>query len=509
MVARKMSRRSRSRNKSRAQAFHPSAEIDSEVIANFPEFFIESLDLEGRGVSKKEDGKVLFIEGALPFERVKAQINTHRPKYEEGVCAQVLKGSSQRVQPECEYFGIKRTNCGGCKTQHLHPTAQVAVKQRVLEDNLWHIGRVKPDQILRAVQGPQWGYRFRARLSVRYVKARGHALVGFHERQSRYIADIHSCKILPKHVSDMLLPLRDLVSAFAVPDSIPQIEVACGEEITALVLRHLEPLSPKDLELLEAFAQAHQVQWWLQPKGPDSLHLMQPSVPSKLSYSIEEFGIKMPYRPADFTQVNPHINQVLVSKAIKYLQLKEGETVIDWFCGLGNFTLPLATTAAKVLGIEGSDILVQRAKENYDFNQQRRALQNSGLPYEAWPQLCPTEFVMRNLFEMTPEVLWADGQYDKWLVDPPREGCMALVQALAHICKLGASKHQATDLSPLGTWTPPKRIVYVSCNPSTLARDAQILVHEAGYKCTHAGVVNMFPQTAHVESVAVFEWPSA
>lgn len=492
----------RKNSKSRAQrtAFKDIDTLEQGALANSPTYFIESLDLEGRGVSRREDGKVVFIEGALPFETVKAQINIRKPKWEEGVCVQVLKESSQRVKPECSYFGLKRTDCGGCKMQHLHGTAQVAIKQRVLEDNLWHIGRVKPLEIMRAVHGPQWGYRYRARLSVRYVKAREGALVGFHERQSRYIADISSCSVLPVHVSDLLLPLRALISALTVRETCPQIEVACGDEVTALVLRHLEPLDPSDINTLKVFGAEHNVQWWLQPSGTESLHLMDESEPSRLGYSIQEYGIRMPYRPADFTQVNPHINEVLVSKAIKYLQLKKEESVADWFCGLGNFTLPLATIAARVFGVEGSEILVSRAKENFHYNQSRRANQGGS-------ELCTTEFVMRNLFEMSPEVLWADGYFDKWLVDPPREGCMALAKSLAQLSQLQSVRDDSSVGSSSNSWKPPRRIVYVSCNPATLARDAQILVHEAGYVCTMAGVVNMFPQTAHVESMAVFDWP--
>ena len=493
--------RKNSRSKANRAASKDIESLEQGTIANYPTYFIESLDLEGRGVSRREDGKVVFIEGALPFETVKAQINIRKPKWEEGICVQVLKESSQRVKPECAYFGLKRTDCGGCKMQHLHGTAQVAIKQRVLEDKLWHIARVKPLEIMRAIHGPQWGYRYRARLSVRYVKAREHALVGFHERQSRYIADIHSCSILPQHVSDLLLPLRALISSLAVRESCPQIEVACGDEVTALVLRHLEPIDSADKELLKSFAAQHNVQWWLQPSSTDSLHLLDEQEQSRLAYSIQEFGVRMPYRPSDFTQVNPHINEVLVSKAIKYLQIKPGESVVDWFCGLGNFTLPLATLASKVLGIEGSEILVSRAQENFKYNQKRRASLGVG-------ELSAAQFVMRNLFEMTPEALWADGAFDKWLVDPPREGCMALVKALAQISQLQSVRRGANLDSTGSGWKPPKRIVYVSCNPATLARDAQILVHEAGYVCTMAGVVNMFPQTAHVESMAVFDWPA-
>jgi 23S rRNA (uracil1939-C5)-methyltransferase len=488
-------------------------------------FDIESLDLEGRGVARREDGKVVFIEGALPLERVRAQINVRKAKWEEGVCTHVIKESSSRVKPACAYFGLKRTDCGGCKMQHLSAGAQVAIKQRVLEDNLWHIGKVKPGIIYRAVYGPEWGYRFRARLSVRFVKARDHALVGFHERQSRYIADISSCAVLPLHVSQLLLPLRELIGSLSVRESCPQIEVACGDEIIALVLRHLEPLSEYDKDILRTFSSQHNVQWWLQPGGTETIALMQPNEPSKLAYSLPAYSLRMPYRPSDFTQVNPKINEILVHKALQYLQVNKNERVVDWFCGLGNFTLPLATQAAHVLGVEGSEGLVQRARENLTFNQARLG------------ELAPTHFVSQNLFEMTPEVLWSNGSFDKWLIDPPREGCMALVKSLAQICSLSSIKNQnnqainlpkhgadSSETSPLSSvvgdavgadrvdeqeqnWRPPTRIVYVSCNPSTLARDAQILVHEAGYTCSGAGVVNMFAHTAHVESIAVFDWP--
>ena len=484
------------RNKAHRAAPKDVDSLEPGAFANAPSYFIESLDLEGRGVARREDGKVLFIEGALPFETVKAQINIRKANWEVGVCVQVLKESSQRVNPECEYFGLKRTNCGGCKMQHLDGAAQVAIKQRVLEDNLWHIGRVKPMQIMRAIHGPQWEYRYRARLSVRYVKAREHALVGFHERQSRYIADIHSCKILPAHVSHLLLPLRALISALSVRESCPQIEVACGDEVTALVLRHLEPLSSSDQLLLKNFAHQHNVQWWLQPGGTDSLHLMEESETSRLGYTIKEFDVRMPYRPQDFTQVNPHINEILVSKAIKYLQVQAGESVVDWFCGLGNFTLPLATVASKVLGIEGSEILVSRARENFEYNQLKRES-------EGVSALSPTDFVVRNLFEMTPEVLWEDGSFDKWLLDPPREGCMALVKALAEISKLQSVREGALSEQSESGWKPPKRIVYVSCNPASWARDALRLI-EGGYRLADLRAVGQFRWSTHVELVSLF-----
>ena len=446
---------------------------------------IESMDMEAQGVGHRADGKVVFVDGALPFEVVRANVHRKKDNWEKASLLEVLHESSQRVTPGCPHFGLHAGACGGCKMQHLDAAAQIAVKQRALEDNLWHLGKVKAETILRPIQGPAWGYRYRARLSVRYVVKKGEVLVGFHERKSRYVADMRQCPILPPHVDAMLLPLRKLIAGMEARETLPQIELACGDDVTALVLRHMEPLSASDMQALRDFAAKHHVQWWLQSKGPDTVCLMEGALGAPLSYALPEFGITMPFKPTDFTQVNPHINRVLVTRALRLLDVQPTERVIDWFCGLGNFTLPLATLAREVLGIEGSEALVTRSGENYVFNQANRD-----------KPLAPTSFVARNLFEMTPELLRQDGAADKWLVDPPREGAFSLVQALAEM-------HQQPELRQ--GWTPPKRIVYVSCNPSTLARDAGVLVNAAGYRMTFAGAVNMFPHTAHVESMAVFD----
>ena len=445
---------------------------------------VESLDIDAQGIARRPDGKVVFIDGALPFEVVSVNVHRKKNNWEAGVVTAIHRESSQRVRPGCPNFGLHEGSCGGCKMQHLHEAAQVAVKQRVLEDNLWHLGKVKAETLLRPIEGPAWGYRYRARLSVRHVHKKGVVLIGFHERKSRYVADMKVCHVLTPQVSAMLMPLRDLIFGMDARETCPQIELACGDEVIALVLRHLEPLSDGDLARLRAFAAQHGVQWWLQSKGPDTVKLLDTDVP-QLAYALPEFGITMPFKPTDFTQVNPHINRVLVSRALRLLGAQKHERVIDWFCGLGNFTLPIATTAREVLGIEGSEALVARSRENLALNQRGRA-----------QPLAPTRFAARNLFEMTPELLVADGVADKWLVDPPREGAFALAKTLADL-------HSQPELR--GSWTPPKRIVYVSCNPATLARDAGLLVHQAGYRCTTAGVVNMFPHTAHVESMAVFE----
>ena len=438
---------------------------------------VDSLDLDAQGVARSCDGKVVFIEGALPGEVVTCSTGRSKNHWEQGVMTALRRESSQRVRPACPHFGLHAGACGGCKMQHLHPMAQVAIKQRVLEDNLWHLAKVKPGQLLRPIEGPAWGYRHRARLSVRHVAKKGTVLVGFHERKSRYVADMQVCPVLPDKVSRMLMPLRTLIGAMDQRDRLPQIELAVGDEVTALVLRHLEPLSEADLRRLREFAAAHGIQWWLQPKGPDSVRRLDEGGP-ELAYALPEFGIRLPFRPTDFTQVNAAINVVLVGHALRLLDVQPDERVIDWFCGLGNFSLPLATRAAQVLGIEGSEALVHRARDNAALN---------GLAAKI-------RFETRDLFSIGALELVAQGQVDKWLVDPPREGAFALTKALAEL-----------QAAPQAGWTPPRRIVYVSCNPATLARDAGLLVHQAGYCCTHAGVVNMFPHTAHVESVAVFE----
>ena len=526
-----------------AQAGQTGAANPTEPVAKVyppPEILrVESLDIDAQGIAHRADGKVVFIEGALPFERVECNVHRKKNNWEQGVVTKIHRESSQRVTPQCPHFGLHVGACGGCKMQHLHVGAQVAVKQRVLEDNLWHLAKVKPGNLLRPIEGPAWGYRYRARLSVRNVLKKGTVLIGFHERKSRYVADMQECHVLPPHVNAMLMPLRGLVAAMDANMTIPQIELACGDTVTALVLRHLEPLSHADKDRLRAFAASHAgVQWWVQPKGPETVALLDEGA-EQLSYALPEFGIEMPFKPTDFTQVNPSINRVLVAKALQLLAVQPHERVIDWFCGLGNFTLPLATQAREVLGVEGADTLVARARQNLQDNRARRMGAQSGgqtggqTGTNNWAE---TDFVARNLFDMTPDMLVQDGFADRWLIDPPREGAFALVKALADVHQRQVNPGGAVSLSPDTTpvpaaadadkpaptgavavsaaqaanhsalaWRRPQRIVYVSCNPATLARDAGVLVHLGGYRCTFAGVVNMFPHTAHVESIAVFD----
>ena len=425
---------------------------------------IESLDHEARGIARRE-GKTIFVDGALPGETVEYASFRRKPNYELAHLLRVVRASPVRVEARCPHYGV----CGGCAMQHLDAAAQVAVKQRVLEDNLWHIGRVRPEQMLPPIQGEPWGYRRRARLAVRKVPKKGGVLVGFHERRSSYIADMRSCEILPPAVSELLLPLRELIAGLSICERLPQIEVAMGDSCIALVLRILEPLNATDENLLREFADRHGVVLYLQPKGPDTAVRFHPLPGPRLSYTLPEFGLELEFRPTEFTQVNHAINRVLVRRAMRLLDPRPGERIADLFCGLGNFTLPIASLGASVVGIEGSPALVARGKESAVAN---------GLGARV-------EFGVANLFECTQESLAALGLFDKMLIDPPREGAVEVIKALGE--------------------TAPRRIVYVSCNPATLARDAAILVSVKGYRFRAAGAVNMFPHTAHVESIALFE----
>lgn len=436
---------------------------------------VDKLDAEGRGVARR-DGKVVFIQGALPGETVTYEQIRSKLSFEIGIVKEILKASEQRVEPPCPHFGIGPGSCGGCVMQHLDPRAQVDFKQTVLMDALWHIGKVTPESILPPIVGEFWGYRHRARLTVRNVPKKGGVLVGFHEKSSSYVADMTECRILPKKISDMLPAMRALVESLTIAERLPQIEVAVdGDCHTALVLRILEPLTNEDTDKIEAFAREHDVDMWLQPKGPDSAYPMHPEARDNLKLKLEAFDVAISFKPTDFTQVNHRVNREMVSRAVDLLGLEPEHNVADFFCGLGNFTLPLARTAKHVTGIEGSEALVERARAGAAAN---------GLAGK-------TDFVARNLFTWSTEdwdALWEKmGGIDRVLIDPPREGAQALAKTLA-----------ATDKRPA-------RVVYVSCNPATLARDCAILLHEGGWHVRAAGVMNMFPHTAHVESIAVLE----
>ena len=453
-----MARRSRSRNQ-------------APIIPEIKHASIESLDQEGRGVAHV-DGKTIFIDGALPNEKVTFQSHRIKPSYEVANVVEVLKQSNQRVTPKCPHFGL----CGGCKLQHMDANAQVAAKQRLLENDLWHIGKVKPENMLPPLYGPTWGYRHKARLSVKYVEKKQRVLVGFNEKATRYVADMNTCEVLVPEVSDLIAPLQEMIIQLSIRDKLPQIELAVGEAVEnepviVLILRIMDALNTNDEALLKAFADTHQVQIWTQTKGPDTIKPYWPEAAPALAYSLPEFGLNYPFKPNEFTQVNPQINQVMIRRAMQLLAPKQGEKIADFFCGIGNFTLPIARSGAQVLGLEGLANLVDRANESATLNK-----------------INNVKFGVADLFKMTSESLTELGKFDKWLVDPPRDGAFELIKSL--------------DDS-----NSPQRIVYVSCNPATLARDAGVLVHEKGYNLSAAGVINMFPHTAHVESIALFELP--
>ena len=447
---------------------------------------IESVDLEAQGLAH-HDGKVVFVENALLGEVVDVEVTRNKPSYAKGRAVAWQRESAQRVDPKCRHYGV----CGGCSMQHIDHAAQLAIKQRVLEDNLWHIGRLRPESLLPPLDGPSWGYRTRARLTARWVDKKGGMLLGFHERRSSYVAVMDSCEILHPRVSQMLPALKKLLGSLTIARRLPQAEVAVGdpepdEDVTpeqrrqspviVWVLRILEPLTSEDENRLRVFADDWQVQFWLQPGGPQTAALFYPPNAPALAYNLDEFGLRMPYSPVDFTQVNPSINQLMVKRAVDLLECEPTDRAADFFCGLGNFTCAIARSATNVVGVEGSVALLERARINADRH---------GLAAR-------TAFLTSNLFEVDQQWLADQGRFDRMLWDPPREGAQALSQELSALA-------QAGRLELL-----PTRLVYVSCNPATLARDAAILVHEGGFRLRQAGVINMFPHTAHVESIAVF-----
>lgn len=422
---------------------------------------IESLDALGRGVTHLE-GKTTFVEGALTGEMVWFETLQRKPSFDRGRITRVERASPARVTPRCPHFGV----CGGCALQHIDPATQVAAKQRVLEDALAHIGKVQPESVFAPIVGPAWGYRHRARLSVRRVEKKGGVLVGFHERGSSYVAVMDSCEVLPAAVSALIVPLRELIGRLSIAERLPQVEVAVGGEVTVLVLRVLLALNEHDEAQIRAFADRHRVQIWLQTAGPESAQPFHPLDAPPLDYLIDDFGVRIGFLPTDFTQVNHAVNTVLVRRALGLLAPRPGEGVLDLFCGLGNFTLPIARSGALVHGVEGNAGLIRRATAN--------AARNG----------VTAQFSVANLFD--PAQIPDLSRADKLLIDPPREGAVEVVKALP---EAGA----------------PHRIVYVSCDPATLARDAGLLCTVKGYRLVGAGIANMFPHTAHVESIALFE----
>ena len=439
------------------------------------ELTITGLSHEGRGIAHV-DGKVAFVDGALPGERVTATYVRRRSQLDELRVESVITAAPERVEPQCEFAGL----CGGCSLQHMRSDVQIDLKQRVLLEQLQHAANITPAEfeLLPNLQASSYHYRRKARLAVRMVMKKGGALVGFREKYSSFIADMDNCQVLNATVARLINPLRQLISQLRSSHAIPQIEVAVGElesaesqfiqDQVALVFRHLEPLHNEDIVALIAFAQQHSLELFLQPGGADSVHKIHPAeASSRLHYFLPDFGLRMAFHPLDFTQINGEINRLIIRKALALMDLQQSDRVLDLFCGLGNFTLPIATRCEHVVGVEGSIEMVERGKENALGNHIENA-----------------EFHAANLCESLSDKPWAQQQFTKILLDPPRSGA---IEVIPQIAALGAS-----------------RIVYISCNPATLARDAAALI-SAGYRLQAAGVMDMFPHTTHVESMAVFE----
>ena len=423
---------------------------------------ITDLSHDGRGVTHL-NGKAVFVTGALAGERVRLRYTGKHRHYDEAAVEEVLSASADRVAPRCAHFGV----CGGCALQHLDAAAQIAAKQRVLLENFERIGKVEPAQVLPALTAAPWGYRRKARLSVKYVEKKGRVLVGFRETNGRYVADIARCEVLHPAVGTRIAAIAQLLESMQAKREIPQIEVAAGDDLVALIFRHLQPLAAPDLEALGAFGKAHQLGIYLQPGGIDSVAPLWPP-DAHLSFRVPAYDVELEFRPLDFVQVNAGMNLRMIDHALALLDPAPTDRVLDLFCGLGNFTLPLARRAAHVNGVEGEAGLVRRAQENATRNKVENAA-----------------FYSADLAADQRAAPWAREDYDLLLLDPPRSGA---AEVLAYLPKRGT-----------------RRVVYVSCHPASLARDAATLVNQHGFVLRSAGVMDMFPHTAHVESIALFE----
>jgi 23S rRNA (uracil1939-C5)-methyltransferase len=423
---------------------------------------IVDLSHDGRGIARI-DGKAVFVAGALPMERVRLRVTKRRRKMDEAALVEVLAASAERVVPRCAHFGL----CGGCSLQHLSAGAQLAAKQRELLENLQRIGNVQPGNVLEPLRGPEWAYRRRARLGVKYVHKKGRVLAGFRERDKPYLADIRRCEILVEPLGWLPQDLAALVETLAIREKIPQVEVAAGDGAAALVFRVLEPPGAQDLEKILSFGNQRGLQIFLQTGGLDTVRPLRADY-APLDYAVDGGEIVIEFGPVDFLQINRDINVSMVDAAMNLLLPGPQDTVLDLFCGLGNFTLPLARRGLRVLGVEGDAALVSKARAN--------AIRNG---------IGNAQFAVENLFEPETFGAWASERCDLVLLDPPRAGASAL-------------------LSRMAQWRP-RRVVYISCHPGSFSRDAGILVHTQGYTLTGAGVMDMFPHTTHVESIAVFE----
>ncbi|ABM60823.1 23S rRNA (uracil(1939)-C(5))-methyltransferase RlmD [Halorhodospira halophila] len=423
---------------------------------------IEGMAHEGRGITHDDQGRPVFVDFALPGERIRYRYTKLRRQRAEATAIEILEPAAERIAPGCEHFG----NCGGCALQHLPAEAQIAHKERVLAEQLQRIGGVEPEQWLAPLTGPAWGYRRKARLAVKHVPKKGGVLVGFREKHSPLVAPVEYCPVLDPRVGERMQGLAELVGSLSIPDRIPQIEVACGDKHAALVFRHLAPLTEDDLDRLSDFAEATGLTILRQPGDESTVTPVAPQPAPQLSYALSPYGVEVAFLPTDFTQVNASINMAMVERALEWLQPQSGRRILDLFCGVGNFTLPLAREGATVTGIEGDPRLVERAEENAAAN---------GLHADFAVADLATE-------EGTRRVA---GGFDAVLLDPPRSGAQEVLSAVAG--------------------TGARRVVYCSCGPATLARDAGILVAEHGFRLNAAGIMDMFPHTAHVESFAVFD----
>jgi 23S rRNA (uracil1939-C5)-methyltransferase len=425
---------------------------------------IEAFSHDGRGITNI-DGKTTFVAGAIAQEKVTCRLTKKHSRYNEAEVAEVITAAPDRVTPLCPHFGV----CGGCSMQHIAVDAQIQLKQNVLLEQLQHFGKVTPQTILSPISGNPWGYRRKARLGVRYVRKKERVLVGFREKFSNFLTDVQTCPVLDDKVGKHIAALGDLIKSLSQYEHIPQIEVAISDTETALVFRHLTPLPEDDLNKLCDFAKQYHMHFYLQPGSPNSIHKIWPPHSSeKLTYRLADYALEMQFYPLDFIQVNGEVNQLLLKQALQLLDPQPTDTILDLFCGLGNFTLPLAQKSHQVIGVEGSQEMVIRARENAAHNN-----------------IHNTEFYASNLMEPDAGDSWIQKKYDKILLDPPRTG--------------------AKEILPFFKKFAAKRICYVSCNPATLARDAGELVYNYGYKLTHTGVVNMFPHTSHIEAIALFE----
>jgi 23S rRNA (uracil1939-C5)-methyltransferase len=425
------------------------------------EIQIDDLSHDGRGVGRIE-GKAVFVHGALPGERVLFRYRAKRKDFDEGSVVEVLKPSPDRVSPRCEHFGV----CGGCVMQHLEPAAQIEAKRKVLQENFRRLGQVEPEAWLAPLVAGHWHYRRRARMSVRHVVKKGKVLVGFRERDGRYVAELSRCHVLIPEVGERLEALGELIGSMDARDQIPQVEVAAGDDRTVLVFRHMQPLSPADLDRLRDFATTTGLDIFLQPKGPTTVRPLDGT--DEMHFEVPAEGLNFRFTPTNFVQVNAELNQKMIRLALEKLAPEPQDRILDLFCGLGNFTLPIAHHCQQVVGIEGNEELVSLARSNAERNNIGNA-----------------EFHVADLTQDHAQADWLAGGFDQVLVDPPRSGAQEVLAALA----------------ALG----PRRIVYISCHPGSLARDAGMLVRDHGFRLIEAGVMDMFPHTAHVESIAIFE----